>query len=217
MDRPKARSPLCSKRFHSLFAAACCDAICAPCTEAAGVLGGQLGRPACSHRLPARDLAVNPLDLMPNLCILSLMRLRSIIPLLMLMLAIMSPDVRGGGSYMPQDSCVHVHQHGGMIHLHASTDPHPHRTHALQGCCAESCDDEKHEDCCGDHDHHPEQLGHALFSRGPELPTSNACVLEIPIIDALIESPCRALIRWLPLRQRPPDHLGHLCTFVMNN
>ena len=99
------------------------------------------------------------------------------------------------------------------MHLH--THPETHKEHESRSCYY-ACDDEAHEDCCGDHDHLPEQFRDVYNARERELPTYAAGMVA-PLANLFNASTPTSLLRWAPLRQRPPDYLRALRTCVMLN
>lgn len=141
------------------------------------------------------------------------MRLRNIIPFLMLVLACMSPSARAGGLHDGHGAHAHIHTHGSSAHLHSHSESH--RNHERSHCDF-VCDDDTHPDCCEHHHHHPEQVGDGLSTRNRDLPTFTAGIVSA--LPDLFRIPSRELLlRWAPLRQRPPDYLSALRTCVMLN
>ena len=141
------------------------------------------------------------------------MHTRALIPLIMLVLACVSTVTRAGWTQECTGTPAHIHQHGGSAHLHTHTESHNEHEH---NPCDHACDDETHTDCCGHHDHHPEQLNTGLSPRERDLPTFAAGIVP-SVSDSFRLPPREHLLRWAPLRQRPPDYLEALRTCVMLN
>ncbi len=141
------------------------------------------------------------------------MRLRNIIPFLLLVLACTSPAARAGGTHDGHGVHAHIHSHGASTHLHTHTEKHNDHEHSP---CEFVCDDGTHPDCCEHHHHHPEQVGEGLNTRNRDLPTFTAGIVSA-LPDFFRLASCEALLRWAPLRQRPPDYLRAFRTCVMLN
>lgn len=147
-----------------------------------------------------------------ELGILPMMHPHLLISLFMLALASVSTTAHANGPCESNGLHTHVHKHGATAHLHTHANPY---NHPLEHC-SHTCDDDGHEDCCGDHNHYPEQTGNLLFSRGPELPTTIA-LMNQPLADAWRSDAALTAVLWAPLRQRPPDYLESLRSIVMLN
>lgn len=128
------------------------------------------------------------------------MRARILIPLMVLVLACVSSTSHAAGSHASYGAHAHMHKHGGSAHLHTHSESH--EDHERESCDY-ACDDEAHEDCCGDHDHLPEQFHDAYNARERELPTYAMGTLA-PLANLSRASIPASLLRWAPLRQRPP-------------
>ncbi len=138
---------------------------------------------------------------------------RILIPVLWLAIACLSSVAYAGGTHTNKGTHVHMHKHGGTTHLHTHSESH--KEHERRSCDY-ACEDEAHEDCCGDHDHLPEQFRDAYNARERELPTCSGGMIA-PLTYLSTASTPISLLRWAPLRQRPPDYLRALRTCVMLN
>lgn len=108
---------------------------------------------------------------------------------------------------------VHFDQQCGRAHIHTHSSSHTDHSYDPHLNCDEEHDSEHH--CCADH-HDSESNPVASLTRPQDLPT-DAVPAALPPLSPNLQVTCNINTRWPPTRQRPPNHLVLLRTFVMLN
>jgi len=149
---------------------------------------------------------------------------RIFIPIAMFLLCCSSGSAVAGpphqhAAHKTSNTQVHVHidQHCGVAHLHTHSGSNPSVTDNPHHACDEENDSDHHSDhdCCSDH-HESESSPVASLPRSQDLPTG-ATQAALPILYPNLQLIPNMHTRWSPARQRPPNHLVLLRTFVMLN
>ncbi len=145
---------------------------------------------------------------------------RIFVPITMFLLYCTSSSAIAGPSHQhsasqTRNSQVHVHidQHCGVAHLHTHSSPNAPDTNNPHHACEEEHDSDDH--CCVDH-HESESKPVASLVNSQDRPT-DATPAALPNLSPGLQTVPSTPTRWLPVRQRPPNHLVLLRTFVMLN
>jgi hypothetical protein len=144
------------------------------------------------------------------------MLIRNLMPLVLFILCCTTSIAAADLSHPHHDSQVHVHynEHRGHAHIHTHTSSNPADTHQSHHACDDEHDPD-HLDCCADH-HESESKPVASLARPQDRPT-DAPPTALPYRSPSLQTTPITPTRWLPVRQRPPNHLVLLRTFVMLN